>query len=543
MVPQISRRWLLLGGALMIGLLFLSVTLAIARTGPSLTVGSNVPSTVSFQGTVSSNGQAFSGMGNFKFAIVDHAGSLAFWTNDGSNLSMAPFTPTASVPLSVTNGVFSVLLGDITQTGMTQPLTPNIFNTPDRAVRVWFDDGLHGVQQLSPDAPLASVPFAFNAQTLDGLDSSAFAPISHTHSEYLTRTLADTLYDHRPPNMILVAPVRGDFTSIQAAINSVVSPSVSNPYLIVVAPGMYTESITLRPYVDVQGSGANLTTITHDGSAPTVSGADHSELRSLTVINTGGGDTATGIYNRNAAPSLRDLVVQVSGSVTNTGIYNLAVLTDTIGQFSDPVRSTEPALVNSRVAVSGGVASYGLYNGASIATAVASTQHSVTLSAIVQGSRLDVRGGSANYGLYAISSLTAGGAAIGSTVEVWLEVRDSTVQATGGTTSMALFETHHETIGGLSDNNTIGTWSTIADSTLSASGAAASYGLYHSSVVTGTERIQHSQIVASTATITGTGGAAYVGASQLSGGPAGGLTITCAGVYDENYAFFTNTCP
>ncbi len=51
-------------------------------------------------GTVSANGQAFDGIGHFKFAIVDQAGSQAFWTNDGSNLSTAPFTPTAAVPLS-----------------------------------------------------------------------------------------------------------------------------------------------------------------------------------------------------------------------------------------------------------------------------------------------------------------------------------------------------------------------------------------------------------------------------------------------------------
>ena len=32
-----------------------------------------------------------------------------------------------------------------------------------------------------------------------------------------------------------------------------------------------------------------------------------------------------------------------------------------------------------------------------------------------------------------------------------------------------------------------------------------------------------------------------VGSSQLNGPTLG--SITCAGVYDENYAFFANTCP
>ena len=37
-----------------------------------------------------------------------------------------------------------------------------------------------------------------------------------------------------------------------------------------------------------------------------------------------------------------------------------------------------------------------------------------------------------------------------------------------------------------------------------------------------------------------------VGATRLDGGPAtaaGSVTLTCAGVYDENYAFSASTCP
>lgn len=34
-----------------------------------------------------------------------------------------------------------------------------------------------------------------------------------------------------------------------------------------------------------------------------------------------------------------------------------------------------------------------------------------------------------------------------------------------------------------------------------------------------------------------------VGASQLAGGPVNAGDPTCAGVYDENYAFFASTCP
>ena len=543
MVPQISRRWLLLGSVLLIGLLFMSVTLAIARTGPSLPGGQNVPTSVSFQGTVSANSQPFNGTGHFKFAIVNTTGSQAFWTNDGSNLSLAPFTPTMSVPLSVTNGVFSVLLGDTTQSGLTQSLTPDTFSAADRAVRVWFDDGMHGFQQLSPDAPLASVPFAFNAQTLGGLDSNAFAPISHTHSEYLTRTLADTLYDHRPANVILVAPVGGDFTSIQAAISSVVSPSISKPYLIVVAPGTYTESITLKPYVDVQGSGVNLTTITHDGSAPTVTGADHSELRSLTVMNTGSGDIATGIANVNASPTLRDLVVQVSGGLTNTGLYQTVISTGS-GQWEWATYwSSHPTLVNSRVVVSGGLAAYGIYNVPDIDVEGAVTNVSVTLTITVQTSAIEVSGGARNYGIANMPSLASAGFAMNNLVGTRLDLHNSTVSVSGSGFNYGVYDTRNAAFAGGAIGNVFGAGATLQNSTITVVGPGSNFGLYRAGGMDGDARADHAQIVASTATITGTSGTAHVGASQLSGGPAGGIALTCAGVYDENYAFFPNTCP
>lgn len=528
------RGWGLTVIALIGALGALSATLVAARSNAPTSMTS-VPTTVSFQGTVSSSGQPFNGTGHFKFAIVNTAGSQALWNNDGSNLSTAPFTPTASVPLSVTNGLFSVLLGDTTQAGMTQSLAPATFSVPDRAVRVWFDDGVHGFQLLSPDAPLASVPFAFNAATLDGLAGS----------EYLTRTLADTLYEHRPPNILLVAPQRGDFTSIQAALDSVVNPSANQPYLIVVAPGIYTESITLKPYVDVQGSGANVTTITHDGSAPTVIGADHSELRALTVINTGGGDTATGIYVVNASPTLRDLVVQVSGGVTNTGLYQSVVTYEGGGgpYFGGTFKQINTRLLSSRIIVSGGLTAYGLYNAAVISTTGATSFQTVTLTTTAQSSAFDVMGAAANYGAYNTSVVTAGGAANTNLVGVWLSLHGSTISVAGSGMNYGVYNTHFENIIGGPVNNVFGNWPTLDDTVVVVGGSTNTYGIYHAGVPAGADHIRHSQIVAATSTITGTGGAAFIGASQLSGGPAGGIALTCAGVYDENYAFLADTCP
>ena len=57
--------------------------------------------------------------------------------------------------------------------------------------------------------------------------------------------------------------------------------------------------------------------------------------------------------------------------------------------------------------------------------------------------------------------------------------------------------------------------------------------------------VNNSQITGSDATIYNeTAYTTYVGATLLDGGAdAGGGTVTCAGVYDEGYTFYQDTCP
>ena len=56
------------------------------------------------------SGTPYTGTGYFKFALVNGAGDTSFWSNDGT--STGGGEPTASVALPVSNGLFSVLLGD-----------------------------------------------------------------------------------------------------------------------------------------------------------------------------------------------------------------------------------------------------------------------------------------------------------------------------------------------------------------------------------------------------------------------------------------------
>ena len=70
-------------------------------------------------------------------------------------------------------GLYSVLLGDTTLSNMTT-VPASIFTNPGVWLRVWFNDGIAGFQQLTPDQRLAAVGYAIMAVTVpDGSITSA----------------------------------------------------------------------------------------------------------------------------------------------------------------------------------------------------------------------------------------------------------------------------------------------------------------------------------------------------------------------------------
>ncbi len=88
---------------------------------------------------------------------MNAAGSTTYWSNDGS--SAGGSQPATAVPITVTNGLYSVLLGDTTLANMTT-IPPSVFNNSDVRLRVWFDDGTNGPQALVPDQRIAAVGYA-----------------------------------------------------------------------------------------------------------------------------------------------------------------------------------------------------------------------------------------------------------------------------------------------------------------------------------------------------------------------------------------------
>jgi len=127
----------------------------------------DVPKLLNFQGRVSVGGQPFTGTGQFKFALVSPDGSNTFWSNDNS--STAGNEPLSGIAVFVSDGIYSVVLGG---TGMA-PINESVFaNNNNVALRVWFNDGSHGFEMLSPDQRILSVGYAVRASIADEVKDS-----------------------------------------------------------------------------------------------------------------------------------------------------------------------------------------------------------------------------------------------------------------------------------------------------------------------------------------------------------------------------------
>lgn len=78
-----------------------------------------------------------------------------------------------TVSLPVTKGLYSVLLGDTTLANMNSSIPATVFTNADVLLRVWFNDGVNGLQQLSPDQRLGAVGYAMVANVPAGAITSA----------------------------------------------------------------------------------------------------------------------------------------------------------------------------------------------------------------------------------------------------------------------------------------------------------------------------------------------------------------------------------
>lgn len=99
-----------------------------------------------------------------------------YWSNDGD--SIAGSEPTTSVAVGVTNGLFTVVLGDTTIPNMIA-LSAGLFTQPNLQLLIWFNDGTHGFAEMLPAQNLTPTPYAIQ---LTGMVPNSALPTNATFS-------------------------------------------------------------------------------------------------------------------------------------------------------------------------------------------------------------------------------------------------------------------------------------------------------------------------------------------------------------------------
>lgn len=189
--------------------LFLLSLLACYSAFGVLDSGAAVPQVLNHQGRIAVEGVNFNGDGQFKFALVDAEGTTVYWSNDGT--SNANTEPTYAVALTVTKGLYSVLLGDTALPNMTA-LPTTALDHADVRLRVWFNDGYHEFQQISPDQRLAATPYAMVAGKVDQvLLGAVVAPPVKPVVAWGTNTAGDTVVPTLSDVVSLAASERQSF--------------------------------------------------------------------------------------------------------------------------------------------------------------------------------------------------------------------------------------------------------------------------------------------------------------------------------------------
>ena len=333
-----------------------------------------------------------------------------------------------------------------------------------------------------------------------------------------------------PAHVVWVAPSgTNTFPTVSAALASITDNSASNRYVVKIAPGTYTEpnGITMKDYVELEGSGQTATVITSPAGASAgatvfASGSQHGGIRDLTIDSSGGPSvTRYGLRVDTITPAGAFRVSGVTVTATTLGSHGTV--------YGVHLTASSPTMSDMTVTASGaGPTGWSTIGGAPTIT-------NVTVSATGVGAF-----GSWSVAMWATNAqpvlrlvtLSASGGNLG-----------STGFATGGTAAPVLID-----VTATASSGGIGSWAygaevnststTITDGSFSASGGTA--GNFGVLLDSGIVEIVGARIAASGAqarSVYRSGGAARVAGSVLGAATFG--SPTCANNVDASFVAYT----
>jgi hypothetical protein len=133
-------------------------------------------------------------------------------------------------------------------------------------------------------------------------------------------------------NSVQVDPGGATFPTIGAALASITDASQEKEYLLTIGPGSYFETVTLKPWCYLHGSGQESTTVTSDPTQDqygrgTIITASNSSVSNMTVSCVGGswGQWSTALNIGGSSPFYAEQVVLITDDQTHPGINSETV--------------------------------------------------------------------------------------------------------------------------------------------------------------------------------------------------------------------------
>lgn len=338
--------------------------------------------------------------------------------------------------------------------------------------------------------------------------------------------LAESSYSQGRTTILNVAPKGAKYTSLSAALNAALTlnPSATNPILIKIAPGKYTEGefSSVPSFVTVEGAGTGATVIRLTTLA--ISLLSSSNLKHLSIEHAQSTSSAPAISILEGAEDVR--VEDVEVTLLNAATFPIGIFSAGTNATLQDVRisGAPSAEIQSDIRVEGGDITIenaelnsGQATGIAIVGAATARIRNSTIK-LTKNAETDPLTGINVVGAGSIAdidgvSVTINGGSIGGNSALYISnqgqaiVRNSTFNLSGFSSGVAQ-----------ADESATGT---VLNSDIVTSSTNPTVGAFSS-------------------------GSMSVGSSRLSGGAANantGGTLRCAAVYDENFNLSANTCP
>ena len=301
------------------------------------------PSLVNYQGRVAVGTVNFEGAGSFRFALVNTAGTTTYW---GSSADVAPAdgVPDTAVSLTVTKGLYSVLLGDTSVANMAA-IPASVWANADVRLRVWFNDGVNGNQLLTPDQRLAPTSYLADASVTSAkiadlaVDSSQLAASAVTSAKIAGNAVTSAKLAN---NLTLGGTTTGTFSGNGAALTSLSAANLSGAL-----PALNASALTNLSGGNITAASIGSTQLasglTLRGTTSGTFSGSGAALTALNATNLSTGTVADLRLSSNVA--LLNRATQSFTGATNTFAGNVGIGTTPLNKFHVHTGADENLLV------------------------------------------------------------------------------------------------------------------------------------------------------------------------------------------------------